>query len=85
MFLLLSISRSDKWSFLRVRGGVSIDELRTPVFEKFSPRTRRCFLPHAVKGWLNKVFSAYAEVFLLSKTESYGVPGFLRVRGGVSR
>ena len=51
---------------------------------EFSPRTRRCFCPKDSRETLERVFSAYAEVFLVILLLFYCAISFLRVRGGVS-
>ena len=71
-------------SFLRVRGGVSgllVDRIK---ILSFSPRTRRCFSIPNYLFWMGKVFSAYAEVFLIAAPSQAEDTCFLRVRGGVS-
>ncbi len=73
-----------KFCFLRIRGGVSIASHCRLCMAMFSPRTRRCFLLSRVFTCQRRVFSAYAEVFLLILEYSRLSKRFLRVRGGVS-
>ena len=84
VFLTRTLILKRRMGFLRASGGVSRCDAQPFGLYEFSPRERRCFLPH---GWMqngDKVFSARAEVF-----PSFGEGGrhqqcFLRASGGVS-
>ena len=55
-----------------------------PVFFLSSPHTRGCFFfgPSACR--MNRVFPAYAGVFLTLSRSLPGMPSLPRIRGGVS-
>ncbi len=70
--------------FLRASGGVSGSRAGACSNGPFSPRKRRCFRPPGKEIRESSVFSAQAEVFLLSITYDGTSWRFLRASGGVS-
>ncbi len=84
VFPLLGRLQEISRRFLRVRGGVSAARGAEKRQRRFSPRTRRCFSIYERDKVVEKVFSAYAEVFPILLNFFFLQRCFLRVRGGVS-
>ena len=70
--------------FLCLRRGVSSVRIHQPLKQLFSLPTQRCFsVPMSAKGF-GLLFSAYAEVFPSSRSQSRWTDPFLCLRRGVS-
>ncbi len=84
VFLTRKFSGYVPTCFLRASGGVSDWTTAHPNLAPFSPRKRRCFSTQQLPGAPALVFSAQAEVFLLTWYLRTNAGGFLRASGGVS-
>ena len=71
-------------TFLCLRRGVSDSRSETSRFSPFSLPTQRCFRSYADYLEAEKLFSAYAEVFLKKKPDYIAIATFLCLRRGVS-
>ena len=68
----------------RIRGGVSYIHCSAAIFVLSSPHTRGCFSASAVPFQRQRVFPAYAGVFLLPQSFYFNGSSLPRIRGGVS-
>ena len=85
VFLTSTIGRMKSRPFLCLRRGVSSRQPLDIVVNNFSLPTQRCFSCSPERPSWDKLFSAYAEVFLSSGISFFMLYPFLCLRRGVSR
>ena len=83
MFLAHRISFPNQARFPRIRGDVPASIGKTMHTHRFSPHTRGCSAPQQPHRQENKVFPAYAGMFLLTPSTDANRYGFPRIRGDV--
>ena len=83
MFLFSSHGSIPRWRFPRVCGDVPDTWFRRWRGWRFSPRMRGCSPPVVHRPGTDRVFPAYAGMFLPAQTSFWGALGFPRVCGDV--
>ena len=84
-FLGIRYSLGDSLAFLCLRRGVSTFVDLAKGLTGFSLPTQRCFHPEGTRVALQRLFSAYAEVFPSTRRVWLGTRAFLCLRRGVSK
>ena len=84
VFPMQEILDRKAWALLRIRGGISANDVDRDFMPTSSPHTRRYFhLIHSARH-RTELFSAYAEVFPNRPMTKARRAALLRIRGGIS-